>query len=94
LDSLTAVDLTVESFPCLIVLDINMPYLNGRETFEKLRANPVLKDIPVVIFTSSENPADKALFKSFGIELITKPSNISFMNEIASRMIYSCEKAV
>lgn len=73
--------------PGLIVLDINMPYLDGRQTFEKIRSNPGLKNIPIIIFTSSENPQDKALFNSLGVELITKPDNIDYMNKIVSYMV-------
>lgn len=73
--------------PGLIVLDINMPYLDGRQTLEKIRSNPGLKNIPIIIFTSSENPQDKALFNSLGVELITKPDNIQYMNGVVSYMI-------
>lgn len=73
--------------PGLIVLDINMPYLDGRQTLEKIRSNPALQNIPIIIFTSSENPQDKALFNSLGVELITKPDNIHYMNRVASYMV-------
>ncbi|HEY0067613.1 MAG TPA: response regulator [Flavisolibacter sp.] len=79
--------------PGLIVLDINMPYLDGRQTFEKIRSNPGLENIPIIIFTSSENPQDKALFKSQGVELITKPDNIHYMNRIVSYMVSHCARS-
>lgn len=73
--------------PGLIVLDINMPYLDGRQTLEKIRSNPGLKNIPIIMFTSSESPQDKALFNSQGVELITKPDNIHYLNRIVSYMV-------
>jgi CheY-like chemotaxis protein len=76
--------------PGLIVLDINMPYLDGKETFEHIKSDPQLTDIPLVVFTSSENPNDKALFNKKGVEMITKPDNVLYMNEIASHMLCNC----
>src|SRR5690349_9110239 len=42
--------------PCVIVLDLNMPFMDGRETFEKLKADPMLAHVPVVILTTSPSP--------------------------------------
>ena len=44
--------------PCLILLDLNLPRRNGFEVLEWRREHPVARLIPVVIFTSSSNPAD------------------------------------
>jgi CheY-like chemotaxis protein len=79
------------ALPSLIILDLNMPYLDGRETFERIRSNPSLKHIPTIVFTSTHNPADKAMFNSLGIELITKPDNLAYLNTIAGHMLEVCE---
>ena len=79
-----------KKLPCLIVLDLNMPYLDGKKTFERIKTNPGLENIPVVIFTSSQNPNDKNFFSNAGIELITKPYDFSFMHAIALRMLNHC----
>lgn len=57
-------DVTKKSkhLPCLIVLYLNMPYLNGIQSFERIKDDTELKRIPIVIFTSGENPADKSFF--------------------------------
>jgi CheY-like chemotaxis protein len=78
------------SLPCLIILDLNMPYLNGRETFESIRADPQLKNIPLVIFTSGEDPADKSLFLKEGITFFTKPVEFSKFEGIAAQMAGLC----
>ncbi|HYF33486.1 MAG TPA: response regulator [Chitinophagaceae bacterium] len=78
------------ALPCLIVLDLNMPYLNGRQTLELIRKDEGLQEIPVIIFSSSENPNDKATFNSLGIEYFTKPTNISFIHSIATHMVGAC----
>lgn len=76
--------------PCLIVLDLNMPYIDGKETFQRIRDNSSLSAIPVIIFTSSLNPADKALFEKSGVEFFSKPDHYSVMNEIVSHMLQVC----
>lgn len=76
--------------PCLIVLDINMPVLDGRQTFHRIREDSFLEKVPVVVFTSSSNPNDKSFFERHGVGLITKPSSISYLRTIAENMIRNC----
>jgi CheY-like chemotaxis protein len=90
IDYLQSVRQPEKELPCLIVLDLNMPYLDGKKTFEKIKNNPAFENIPVIIFTSSQNPHDKTFFKNAGIELITKPNDFSFMHTIAKRMLHHC----
>jgi CheY-like chemotaxis protein len=90
IDYLQSVELPGKELPCLIVLDLNMPFLDGKKTFEKIKTNPALKNIPIVIFTSSHNPHDKTFFNNAGIELITKPDDYAMMPAIAQRMMHHC----
>ena len=80
------------NLPCLIILDINMPYLDGRETFTKIKNDPALEKVSIVVFTSSENPNDVAFFKGLGAEFYTKPDNSLTLSRIANEMIGYCEK--
>src|SRR3954471_543678 len=50
---------TTDTLPSLIVLDINMPVLNGKDTLARIKQNPALKSIPVVVFTTSSSPLDQ-----------------------------------
>ena len=62
--------------PSLIVLDLNMPELDGRQTLQKLKANSHYKSIPVAIVTTSANKIDKEICKRLGAELyLTKPDS-------------------
>jgi CheY-like chemotaxis protein len=90
LDYLNALKNRNTDMPSLVILDINMPYLDGKETFERIKSDPGLNSVPIVIFTSSESPYDKALFREKGAELITKPDNLSYMMKIASYMLSQC----
>lgn len=49
---------TAKSMPALILLDLNMPIMNGFETLIALRAEPRYRSIPVVMLTTSHEPAD------------------------------------
>ena len=51
-------DKTVSPRPGLILLDLNMPRMDGREALEAIKGNPNLKGIPVVILTTSKQEED------------------------------------
>ena len=60
--------------PSLIVLDLNMPELDGRQTLKTLKSNPSFRNIPVVIVSTSSNKLDKDICQRLGAALyLTKP---------------------
>jgi len=63
-----------DQFPALIVMDINMPVLDGKETLQLLKSNSRFKSIPVIFFSTDVSPFDKKTIEKTGTELITKPS--------------------
>jgi CheY-like chemotaxis protein len=90
LDYLDKIKEDPSKMPCLIVLDLNMPYVDGKETYQRIRDNSSLSGVPVIIFTSSLNPNDKALFEKSGVEFFSKPDHYSEMNRIVSHMLQVC----
>lgn len=63
--------------PDLILLDLNMPRMNGREFLLAVKAEEALCDIPVVVLTTSEVERDvEASFKHGASGYITKPVDI------------------
>ncbi len=50
---------TIPVTQLLILLDLNMPRMNGIEFLQELRADPVLKNIPVVVLTTSNQEQDR-----------------------------------
>jgi CheY-like chemotaxis protein len=60
-------------FPSLIMIDMNMPKMNGRETLQHIRKHKKWRNIPVAIFTTSANKEDIEFCKSYGSACITKP---------------------
>lgn len=60
--------------PGLIILDLNMPKKDGREALREIRANPELRKIPVVVFTTSTADSDIARVYELGANsFISKP---------------------
>ena len=60
--------------PDLILLDTNMPVMNGHEMLEHLRKDPDLKSIPVIMCTALCEAQDIAAATSYGIsDYVTKP---------------------
>ena len=60
--------------PSLLLLDLNLPGLSGFEVLKWVRAQPEFEQLPVVVFSSSTRPEDKALAVDLGAdEYIEKP---------------------
>ena len=67
-------DKAVSPRPGLILLDLNMPRMDGREALEAIKGNPNLKGIPVVILTTSKQEEDMVKGYNLGAaSYITKP---------------------
>ena len=67
-------DLEPQLFPSLIVLDLNMPKMNGTETLRALKQNEAYKKINTIIFSTSVNEKEKSECMQLGaVSYITKP---------------------
>lgn len=80
--------------PCLIILDINMPLLNGKDVLRKIKDIPPLATVPVVLFTTSSSPLDKEFAKKYNAGFITKPLDVSQMQIITELFIDHCSDEV
>lgn len=70
--------------PDLILLDINMPEMNGYEVCERLKADDALKGIPVIFISALTEQLDKVkAFATGGVDYITKPFQ---MEELHARV--------
>jgi CheY-like chemotaxis protein len=64
-DSLISIHESGEGLPDVLLLDINMPKLNGFEFLQKMKAGGLSQKIQVIMYTSSGNPEDKKRSSQF-----------------------------
>lgn len=76
--------------PKLILLDLKMPKISGLQVLEKIKSDPALKSIPVVILTSSkENPDIEKCYSLGANSYIVKPvDSDNFFNAIKEIGLY------
>jgi CheY-like chemotaxis protein len=73
--------------PSMILLDLNMPGMDGRETLRIIKSNTTFHNIPVVVFSTSSNPRDIKKCYEYGanayhVKPIQYPEHISILEAI------------
>ncbi len=73
--------------PDLIMLDLNMPVMSGKELLEIIKKDDKLKSIPVIVFTSSNARSDVSeCYNLHANSYILKPSNLEDYIQVAKRV--------
>lgn len=81
--------LAKEQLPCLIIMDMNMPKMDGKQTIKKIKELDGLAKVPVAVFTTSSNLDDKKYFESAGVHFITKSFDYKvFTKEIVDLLAF------
>ncbi|MDQ3279149.1 MAG: response regulator [Bacteroidota bacterium] len=84
-----------DSIPCLIVLDLNMPKLNGAQTLERIKNDSRFKNIPVIIFSTSINPLEKERCLILGAHAyVVKPVSFKESIETAKTFLAFCRSEI
>jgi CheY-like chemotaxis protein len=74
--------------PALILLDINLPDMDGYEVMQCLRENPATRDIPVVAISANAMPKDLARGKAAGFaDYITKPVDVDRLMQAVDAVV-------
>jgi DNA-binding response OmpR family regulator len=74
--------------PDLIVLDVMMPRLNGFQACRQLRADPETREIPIIMTTAKDQPADEFWGREVGAdEYLVKPLDIRHLIAVATRLV-------
>ncbi len=80
-----------EHLPCLILLDYNMPGLNGVEILTELKNRERYHSIPKIIWSTSKSATYKNLCLEMGAQdYLVKPSNVNELVEVCRYMLSSC----
>lgn len=62
------------ALPSIVLLDLNLPKLDGREVLQAIRADPATRDLPVIVLTTSAEPFDVEASYALGVNsYIQKP---------------------
>jgi len=86
LEKLTPAD----PMPCLVILDINMPVVNGKEVLFRIRERNTLHHLPVVLFTTSSFPPDQAFASQHKADFMTKPLHLAQMDSLVEKVLSVC----
>lgn len=74
-----------EVCPSLILLDLNMPGKDGRQTLKEIKSDRNLFHIPVIVLTTSASPADREVSYSLGANcFITKPNTFAKLVDVTN----------
>ena len=80
-----------DQMPCLIVLDYNMPGLNGADILRELSTNERYKNIPKVVWSTSGSEKFRNVCLELGaVDYVIKPNNVKGIEEVARYMLSLC----
>jgi two-component system cell cycle response regulator DivK len=80
--------LAKEKVPDLVLMDIQLPGINGIDALKQLRAEPKTARIPVVALTASVTPTDRSAITAAGFDaFVSKPINLKEFLETVKRLV-------
>ncbi|MGN6400468.1 MAG: response regulator [Flavisolibacter sp.] len=80
----------IGNLPCLIILDINMPGMNGKEVLKEIKKDQELASLPLILFTTSPESTYREFVKKENVQFITKPLTPSELINTAKGMLKHC----
>ena len=87
-DGQEGLEVAIEQEPALVITDLDMPIMNGRDLCREIRKNEVLKDIPVIMLTASDSKVDEAKGRHAGVDAyLSKPFSPDKLVVVAERLI-------
>lgn len=90
-----AIDLlqTLNELPGLVVLDLNMPVMGGKDVLIWLKEQDRFKDLPVMLFTTSSREEDIRLCQKFHCTFFRKPTLYRDLLHVVQTMLQMCVRA-
>jgi CheY-like chemotaxis protein len=80
-----------EHLPCLIVLDYNLPGLNGADVLKEINSHPRYINVPKIVWSTSGSDKYRNICLELGAaDYVIKPSNIQELEKIARYMLSLC----
>lgn len=79
---------TTRPLPDFIFLDLNMPRMGGRQCLRHIKNNPMLRSIPVIIYSTSRRPEDiHDALEAGATDFITKPTKFHLLRTEIAKVI-------
>ena len=79
--------------PDLVLMDIQLPGINGIEAFKQIRADAKTAKVPVVALTASVTPTDRSAISAAGFDaFVSKPINLKEFLETVKRLVDEAKK--
>ena len=87
IEHLITLEGSTDELPDLILLDLNMPEMNGKMVLAQIKARPKLRHLPIAIFSTSNSQKDIDESLVLGAEnFIIKPSNLEQLMEVFKKI--------
>lgn len=78
--------------PCVIVLDVNMPVMDGIQTLKKLKAYSEFDKIPKVILTTSDNDENRKIsYLNGAVDYLVKPETMKDLVTTVQKILSYCQ---
>lgn len=80
--------------PNIIILDLNLPKIHGRDVLKFIKNNPAIQHLPVLILTTSNHHSDiTEAYKNGAVKYLPKPSTVTAINDTVDAIIHLVKSA-
>lgn len=76
--------------PCLVLMDINMPLMDGKQALARIKNDSALDEVKVVMFTTSSARLDQAFCERLGVPFVTKPISQRGLEDTVRHLLSGC----
>ena len=78
----------IKTFPDIIVMDLNLPKVHGKEILKDIKSSPVYNQIPIVVLTTSSSELDKKYTLALGAnDFLIKPTSTAGLYHVATVIV-------
>jgi CheY-like chemotaxis protein len=78
--------------PCVLVMDMNMPKMDGRETVVAIKNHAHLQNLPILLFSTSKNKTDELFAEKWGVRYFQKPDTVQGLHEVVRVIVNICRE--
>lgn len=79
-----------QELPCLVLMDINMPLMDGKQALARIKKDKTLDSVNIVMFTTSSSKVDQAFCELHHTPFITKPIHQRELQDTVRRLLAAC----